>query len=58
MTDAGQFRSDAPWRHAFDAARDPYTARNALGITSLGGGGGAPRRCGIHHGGRRPDADQ
>ena len=43
MTDAGQFRSDAPWRHAFDNARDPYTARNALGLTSLGGsGGGAP----------------
>jgi Repeat of unknown function (DUF5907) len=30
------------WRRDFDAARDPYTARNALGITSLGGGGGAP----------------
>jgi len=33
---------DVPWRRDFDAARDPYTARNALGITSLGGGGGAP----------------
>jgi hypothetical protein len=33
----------APWRIAFDNARDPYTARNALGITTLGGGGsGAP----------------
>ena len=32
----------APWRRDFDAARDPYTARNALGITTLGGGGGAP----------------
>jgi len=32
----------APFRIAFDAARDPYTARNALGITSTGGGGGAP----------------
>jgi hypothetical protein len=31
---------DVPWRRDFDAARDPYTARNALGITSLGGGGG------------------
>jgi hypothetical protein len=30
---------DVPWRRDFDAARDPYTARNALGITSLGGGG-------------------
>ena len=30
---------DAPWRRDFDAARDPYTARNALGITSTGGGG-------------------
>ena len=29
-----------PWRRDFDAARDPYTARNALGITSTGGGGG------------------
>jgi hypothetical protein len=34
---------DVPWRRNFDAARDPYTARNALGITSTGGsGGGAP----------------
>jgi len=33
---------DAPFRRAFDAARDPYTARNALGITTTGGGGGAP----------------
>jgi hypothetical protein len=34
---------DVPWRRDFDAARDPYTARNALGITSTGGsGGGAP----------------
>ena len=24
----------------FDNARDPYTARNALGITGTGGGGG------------------
>jgi hypothetical protein len=32
----------APFRVAFDNARDPYTARNALGITSTGGGGGAP----------------
>ena len=33
-----------PWRREFDAARDPYTARNALGITNAGGGGsgGAP----------------
>jgi hypothetical protein len=32
------------WRRDFDAARDPYTARNALGIlsTSGGGGGGIP----------------
>jgi len=30
----------APWRRDFDTARDPYTARNALGITSTGGGGG------------------
>jgi len=30
-----------PYRIAFDNARDPYSARNALGITS-GGGGGAP----------------
>lgn len=29
-----------PFRRDFDAARDPYTARNALGITSIGGGGG------------------
>jgi len=29
-----------PFRIAFDNARDPYTARNALGIT--GSGGGAP----------------
>src|SRR5580765_5025478 len=28
---------DAPFRIAFDNARDPYTARNALGITSSGG---------------------
>src|SRR5262245_66063123 len=28
-----------PWRPDFDAARDPYTARNALGITATGGGG-------------------
>ncbi len=28
-----------PFRRDFDAARDPYTARNALGITTLGGGG-------------------
>src|SRR5262245_19860351 len=33
---------DVPWRRDFDAARDPYTARNALGITTMGGGGGAP----------------
>lgn len=34
-----------PFRQQFDNARDPYTARNALGITSTGGGGpsgGAP----------------
>jgi hypothetical protein len=31
-----------PFRQQFDNARDPYTARNALGITSSGGGGGAP----------------
>src|SRR5262245_28672119 len=31
---------DPPFRRAFDAARDPYAARNALGITSTGGGGG------------------
>jgi hypothetical protein len=31
-----------PWRQQFDAARDPYAARNTLGITSTGGGGGAP----------------
>jgi hypothetical protein len=30
---------DAPFRRAFDAARDPLTARNALGITGTGGGG-------------------
>ena len=30
------------WRRDFDAARDPYTARNALGITSTGGGPPAP----------------
>ena len=29
-----------PWRRQFDNARDPYTARNTLGITSTGGGGG------------------
>jgi len=29
-----------PFRRDFDAARDPYTARNALGITTTGGGGG------------------
>jgi hypothetical protein len=29
---------DVPWRRDFDAARDPYTARNALGITTTGGG--------------------
>jgi hypothetical protein len=29
----------APFRIKFDEARDPYTARNALGITSSGGGG-------------------
>ena len=35
--------SDAPFRRQFDAARDPYAARNALGITGTGGsGGGAP----------------
>jgi hypothetical protein len=28
-----------PFRIKFDEARDPYTARNALGITSTGGGG-------------------
>jgi len=28
----------APFRIAFDNARDPYTARNALGITGSGGG--------------------
>jgi len=28
-----------PWRRDFDTARDPYAARNALGITSTGGGG-------------------
>ena len=28
-----------PFRIVFDNARDPYTARNALGITSSGGGG-------------------
>jgi hypothetical protein len=28
-----------PFRRDFDAARDPYTARNALGITATGGGG-------------------
>jgi hypothetical protein len=33
----------APFRQKFDAARDPYAARNALGITGTGpGGGGAP----------------
>lgn len=32
----------APFRRQFDAARDPYTARNALGIIDSGGGGGAP----------------
>jgi hypothetical protein len=31
-----------PYRIQFDNARDPYSARNALGITSTGGGGGAP----------------
>src|SRR5262245_65211645 len=31
---------DPPFRRAFDAARDPYAARNALGITTTGGGGG------------------
>lgn len=32
-----------PFRRDFDAARDPYTARNALGILDAGGsGGGAP----------------
>lgn len=32
-----------PYRIQFDNARDPYTARNALGITGTGGsGGGAP----------------
>jgi hypothetical protein len=30
----------APWRIAFDNARDPYTARNALGAEAIGGGGG------------------
>jgi hypothetical protein len=30
----------APWRIAFDNARDPYTARNALGAEKIGGGGG------------------
>jgi hypothetical protein len=37
--------SASPWRRAFDSARDPYTARNALGIlidVSGTGGGGAP----------------
>ena len=29
-----------PYRIQFDNARDPYSARNALGITSTGGGGG------------------
>ena len=29
-----------PFRQQFDNARDPYTARNALGITGTGGGGG------------------
>jgi hypothetical protein len=29
-----------PYRIQFDNARDPYAARNALGITSTGGGGG------------------
>lgn len=24
-----------PWRYAFDNARDPYSARNALGITAF-----------------------
>lgn len=28
-----------PWRRQFDNARDPYTARNVLGLTSTGGGG-------------------
>ena len=32
--------SPAPWRIAFDNARDPYTARNALGAEVVGGGGG------------------
>lgn len=31
-----------PFRRAFDNARDPLTARNALGILGTGGGGGAP----------------
>src|SRR5262245_40194477 len=30
---------DVPWRREFDAERDPYAARNALGITTTGGGG-------------------
>jgi hypothetical protein len=34
--------SPAPFRIAFDNARDPYTARNALGILDISGGGGAP----------------
>ena len=29
-----------PYRVAFDNARDPYTARNALGILSIPGTGG------------------
>ena len=45
MTDAW---APAPFRIAFDNARDPYTARNALGIT--GTGGGTPG-----HRARRPD---
>jgi hypothetical protein len=32
--------SPAPFRIAFDNARDPYTARNALGAAAIGGGGG------------------
>jgi hypothetical protein len=37
MTDI--YDSRPPWRQQFDSARDPYTARNVLGITASGGGG-------------------
>lgn len=50
---------DPPFRQAFDAARSPYAARNALGILGTGGGGGGIPEApsdGIIYGRRGSDA--